>query len=92
MLSPGIQTQTLTIEECEELCDRWENLPFTSSECVGFNYHKVDGICFLYDTELLFETNVDYDYYERRCAERNLTGDCMVPGRCLPEGLVDLHA
>lgn len=85
MQSPAIQTQTLTISECEDLCDRWENLPFTSSQCVGFNYHKTEGYCFLYDTEFRFETNINFDYYERSCAEKNLTGDQS--WRCLLERL-----
>ena len=87
MQSPAIQTQTLTISECEDLCDRWENLPFTSSQCVGFNYNKIEGYCFLYDRELPFQTDVIYDYYERTCPERNLTGDW----RRLHETFTNLH-
>ena len=75
MQNSAIQTQALTISECQDLCDRWENLPFTSSQCVGFNYNKIEGYCFLYDRELPFQTDVIYDYYERTCPERNLTGD-----------------
>ena len=75
MLGSPVQVQILTIAECEELCERWETLPFTSSVCVGFNYENSIGICSLYDTQSSFGTNLNYDFYERRCAERNLTGD-----------------
>jgi hypothetical protein len=79
MASPAIQTQTLTVEECKDLCNRWENLPFTSSECVGFNYNKLLSFCFLYDNTNTFTVNNNYDFYERSCNTPNLTGDWHDP-------------
>ncbi|XP_076452127.1 uncharacterized protein LOC143287751 [Babylonia areolata] len=71
----------MSVAKCEESCNILETLPFTSSVCVGFNYETNLNLCFLYDQSAQLVSNANYDYYQRRCVERDQT-ECFCAPAC----------
>ncbi|KAK7506491.1 hypothetical protein BaRGS_00001966, partial [Batillaria attramentaria] len=79
--SKALMAYTQSVEGCATACDNWETLPFTSFPCIGYNYNILQNFCWIFDQEGQFQTDPEYDYYERTCAPVDYTA-CYCALQC----------
>ncbi|XP_046574832.1 sushi, von Willebrand factor type A, EGF and pentraxin domain-containing protein 1-like [Haliotis rubra] len=70
-----IMTAAVGTTECENSCNVFRRR-FEQRQCVGFNFFKSLGMCFLYDTIYFYQGTRMYDFYERVCPQVTKSEKC----------------
>ncbi|XP_067671780.1 uncharacterized protein [Haliotis asinina] len=75
-----IMTAAVGTTECENSCNAFRRR-FEQRQCVGFNFFKSLGMCFLYDTIHFYQGTRMYDFYERVCPQVTKS-ECYCAEKC----------